>query len=302
MSIAGMPADIAQRIRERGPALDLELAQRLYLPLLARQERAGVATTRDVVYGPDERHRLDVYQPAIPTAPGHPVLVFFHGGGFVRGDKSHRDNIGYHFARHGCLVVIPNYRLAPAHRWPAGAEDVIRACQWARTHGAEYSGDPSLIFLAGESAGAAHVAAASLVRRFHPPEGLRAAGVLLISGVYNVQLERLARRQFGIATPDPRNEAYFGADPASYPGMSTLALIDAPPLPLWMSFAQLDLLQMQVQAGELFGRLVCDHGFSPDLRVIPSHNHLTQVHAVNTGDESLSGPMLEFMRAWSRRR
>ncbi|MBV8804713.1 MAG: hypothetical protein JO042_06690 [Sinobacteraceae bacterium] len=117
----------------------------------------------------------------------------------------------------------------------------------------------------------------------------------MISGVYNVHLEKLARRQFGIPTPDPRNEAYFGPDAALYSGMSTLELIDAPPLPLWISYAELDLLQMQVQAGELFGRLVCRHGFSPEIRVVPTHNHLTQVYAVNTGDESLSAPVLEFM-------
>jgi hypothetical protein len=49
-------------------------------------------------------------------------------------------------------------------------------------------------------------------------------------------------------------------------------------------------------AGELFARLVTDHGFRPHLRVIRGHNHLTQVYAVNTGDESLSGPVLEFLR------
>ena len=54
---------------------------------------------------------------------------------------------------------------------------------------------------------------------------------------------------------------------------------------------------MQVQAGELFARLVTDHGYSPQLRVIRGHNHLTQVYAVNTGDESLSAPLLEFLRA-----
>jgi triacylglycerol lipase len=53
---------------------------------------------------------------------------------------------------------------------------------------------------------------------------------------------------------------------------------------------------MQVQAGELFARLVTRHGYRPQLRVIRGHNHLTQVYAVNTGDESLSAPLLEFLR------
>jgi acetyl esterase len=54
-------------------------------------------------------------------------------------------------------------------------------------------------------------------------------------------------------------------------------------------------LQMQIQAGELFARLVTNHGFTPQLGVVRGHNHLTQVYAVNTGDESLSAPMLKFL-------
>jgi acetyl esterase len=116
-------------------------------------------------------------------------------------------------------------------------------------------------------------------------------------------LEKLAREQFGVATPDPRNEAYFGSDFAHYRQMSTVALIDAPPTaPLLITFAELDLLQMQVQAAELFARLVTDHGAKPQLRVIRGHNHLTQVYAINTGDESLSAPMLEFLRECASRR
>jgi triacylglycerol lipase len=116
--------------------------------------------------------------------------------------------------------------------------------------------------------------------------------------VYNAYLESLARVQFGVTTPDPRNEAYFGSDLERYRQMSTVELIDAPPsAPLLITYAELDLLGMQVQAGELFARLVTQHGYSPQLRVIRGHNHLTQVYAVNTGDESLSAPLLEFVRA-----
>jgi triacylglycerol lipase len=78
--------------------------------------------------------------------------------------------------------------------------------------------------------------------------------------------------------------------------MSTVDQIDADPLPLLITFAELDLVQMQVQAGELFARLVTRHGFSPELHVIRGHNHLTQVFSLNTGDESLSAPVLNFIR------
>jgi acetyl esterase len=141
------------------------------------------------------------------------------------------------------------------------------------------------------------VATATLVRRFHPQEGLAIAGAILISGVYNVHLEKLARNQFGVLSPDPRNEPYYGSNFDDYKSMSTIDLIDAPATPLLITYAELDLLQMQVQAGELFARLVTQHGFEPQLKVIRGHNHLTQTYAVNTGDESLSAPLLNFLRA-----
>jgi acetyl esterase len=286
-----------KRIRAHGPVLDLHFAQSLYKSLLKSQRRDGVEVSCDIAYGNDPRHRLDIYMPGDGAATSHPVMIFIPGGGFIRGDKADRENVGQRFAREGIAVVVANYRLAPDHVWPAGAEDVMRVYQWVRDNAARLGFDPAKIFLAGESAGAAHIAAATLIRRFHPPQGLAVAGMILISGVYNPVLEKLAREQFGVATPDPRNEAYFGSDFARYRQMSTMALMDAPPTaPLLITFAELDLLQMQVQAAELFAKLVTEHNAKPQLRVIRGHNHLTQVYSVNTGDESLSAPMLEFLR------
>jgi acetyl esterase len=291
-------SSIESLIRAHGAVLDMPFTQSIYKPLLDRQPREGVKVRRDLRYGGDARQRLDVYEPEAQLSAPRSLLLLMPGGGFIRGDKAERDNFGHYFARNGIPTAVANYRLAPQHQWPAGAEDVIGAYLWVRQNAAQLGVDPNRIFLAGESAGAAHVAAATLVRRFHPKEGLVIAGTVLISGVYDVHLERLARVQFGVTTPDPRNEAYFGSDFERYRQMSTVALIDAPPTaPLLITYAELDLLGMQVQAGELFAKLVTEHGYSPQLRVIRGHNHLTQVYAVNTGDESLSAPLLEFLRA-----
>lgn len=295
---AGPPPTIEARLRALGAVLDMRTALELYSPLLALQPRAGVNITRDQVYGPDVRHRLDVYAPTSADTRAD-VLLIFHGGGFIRGDKSERENAGLYFAREGFVAIVPNYRLAPAAQWPSGAEDVVAAVGWAAAHARDFGGDPGRIWLVGESAGATHVATASLMRRFHPPGGLKVQGLVLISGVYNVHLERLARAQFGVPTPDPRNEPYFGPDCERYPSMSIVDLVDAPALPLLITYAEMDLLQMQVQAGELFARLVTRHGFAPQLAVIRAHNHLSQVIAINTGDESLTAPILSFLRRGS---
>lgn len=295
MTLTDKHAEILRAVRAAGPVIDPPAAKALYAPLLADMPR-GREPLRDIAYGADERHRLDVYPPV--DAEGRaPVVVFLHGGGFIRGDKSDREAVGHYFSRHGVLAVLPNYRLGPRHRWPAGAQDVASVLAWARANVAAHGGDPDHIVLAGESAGAAHVAAATLIKRFHPAEGLKIAGAFLASGVYNAELELLARAQLGIATPDPRNEAYFGTDFERYRTMSTVALIDAAPFPLALTYAELDPVQMQAQAGELFARLVTRHGFAPRIGVIANHNHLSQVYAINSGDDALAGPLLAFVRA-----
>lgn len=289
-------SSIAQKIRDQGVVLDVAAAMSLYAPLLREQPRDGVTVIRDQAYGDDARHRLDVYKPDSLAAPA-PVLVFMHGGAFKFGDKSMRDNVGYHFARAGLITVIPNYRLAPAHQWPSGAQDVVAVHQWLQQHAATHGGAVDKIFLMGESAGAAHVALATLVRALQPSQGLSIAGAILVSGVYNVQLETLAHQQFDLDLPDARNAAYFGDEVARYPQRSTVELIDVAPFPLLITFAELDLLQFQVQAGELFARLVTQHGFKPQIKMIRGHNHISQVQAINTGDEALSGAVLEFVRS-----
>lgn len=291
-----MDRAIAERLRELGSGFNLPQVRELYAPLLAAQPRDGVQLQADLAYGGDARQRLDAYVPQHGRAGLCPVLVCVHGGGFVRGDKAERANAGWHFARQGLLTLVPNYRLAPGHRWPSGPEDVAAVVAWARQQARALGGDAQRIVLMGESAGAAHVAAAVLLRRFGLDAAAGVRGAVLVSGPYNARLERLARSAFGVATPDPRNDAYFGSDDAqALADCSIVERIDAAPLPLLISSAQRDLLQMQVQAGELFARLVSQHGFAPELLWLAEHNHFSQTQAIGSGDSSLSGPVLDFV-------
>ena len=67
------------------------------------------------------------------------------------------------------ITVLPNYRLAPGSPWPSGPEDVAAVWRWLQDELPALGGDPSRIVLLGESAGAAHVAAACLMQRWQPP-------------------------------------------------------------------------------------------------------------------------------------
>lgn len=284
---------LAQRLREVGN--DLPAVAALYAPLLALQDRSAVQLHANLRYGEHERHVLDVYAPQATSAKARSVVIFFHGGGFIRGNKEHRENLGWWCAQQGHIAVLPNYRLAPESRWPCGPQDVIAVWRWVQHEIARFGGNAGQTVLMGESAGAAHVAAATLRREFQPGDWRIAAAVLL-SGPYNARLEGLARRQFGVATPDPRNEPYFGSDRAAWDQATTVDHITAAPFPLLISITEQDLLQMQVQAGELFARLVSRHGFDPELRLIPHHNHFSQGYTFGTDDTSLSAPVGDFLR------
>ena len=72
--------------------------------------------------------------------------------------------------------------------------------------------------------------------------------------------------------------------------------VDAAPLPLLIAAAERDLLQMQVQAGELFARLVTQHGFSPELHWWRGHDHFTPGASLGGDDTTVSAPLAAFVR------
>jgi acetyl esterase len=290
-------------LRGKGPIIDPPGMKALYAPLLAdaleqgkeaaEKLKFGVQCERDLAYGSHARHRLDIYRPVHSSEPpdeaNKPVAVFIHGGGFMRGDKSERAHVGPALARQGWLTVVPNYRLAPECTWPAGAQDVASVCQWLRQQWPKLTQRPLLLI--GESAGAAHVATATLCKRFCATQGWARFGAVLISGTYNPTLENQAARQLGVMLPDVRNQAYFGADPTTWAAQSLVDQIDAAPFPLLISYAELDPLQFQVGAGELFAKLVRQHRFAPELQLVRGHNHLSQIYALGTADDALLEPL-----------
>lgn len=102
-----------------------------------------------------------------PGAPGPlPVLVFFHGGGFVLGALEEFDPFCTFLAKGAsCLVVSVGYRLAPEAKHPAAVEDAWEALRWIAMHAAELGGDPGRIAVIGDSAGGNLAAVVSLLAR-----------------------------------------------------------------------------------------------------------------------------------------
>lgn len=293
---SGVPPEIAQQLRTIGPVVNPPAVFKLYAPLLAKQPTDGVTRTNDIAYGPDERNKLDLYEPVQHGDKPAPLAIFIHGGGYIAGGKADRSNMGYFFARNGVVAVLATYRLAPKNPWPAGPGDVVAVVKWAKANAAAHGADPARIFVLGESAGGAHVAAAAFMKALQPPDGLGAAGIVLISGVYDVDLDSRARAQFDIPTPSRGMDTYFGTDKARFPDMSTVLHVDAPKLPVLLTYAALDPPRMQMEAGELFAVLCRTYGACPKLRVFADHDHISTDSSFNTSDTSVSGPILEFIR------
>ncbi len=205
---------------------------------------------RGLAYGNDERQCLDVYAPGRDGR--RPVVLFVHGGAFVDG---HRDrspeiyaNVLYYFARQRCVGVNMEYRLAPAHTYPSGTQDVAGAVAWVRQHIAQYGGDPEQIYLMGHSAGAAHAASYAHDRRHQPARGHGLAGLIVVSG--RVRAENIAEN------PNARKvEAYYGNDAQRYGDVSPVMHAGAQSLPTMVAFAEYENPLIDLYCLELADRL-----------------------------------------------
>ena len=123
-----------------------DLPRRPLHPELRVEDRA--------IQGPAGPVGIRIYWP--PTDPGvsAPVVVYFHGGGFVMGDlDTHDGSSRQHAVGADAIVVSVDYRLAPEHPYPAAVEDAWAATLWVADHGAEIGADAKRMAIAGDSAG-----------------------------------------------------------------------------------------------------------------------------------------------------
>jgi len=114
--------------------------------------------------GPGPDIPVRIYTPA-GTGP-FPILLWFHGGGWVVGDLDSADPTARHLAvGAGCVVVSVDYRLAPETKFPGPADDCYTATQWAVQQATALNGDPERIAVGGDSAGGNLAAAVALMAR-----------------------------------------------------------------------------------------------------------------------------------------
>jgi len=158
-------AATALRLRRRPP-----WGRILFAPYL--MHRGDVERVANISYGDAGKlNQLDVYRPRAHPS-GCPTLVYLHGGAFRSGRKSREARaLLYRLASQGWVCASANYRLSPAAQFPDHLIDVKKVIAWVREHGHEFGADPSVLFVAGSSAGGNLAAMAALTAgdaRFQP--------------------------------------------------------------------------------------------------------------------------------------
>lgn len=171
---------------------------------LTPADPGGRLAASGLAYGPDARHRLDIYVPDAGAVRA-PVMVFFYGGGWSSGERADYAFVGRAFAAQGFVTVIPDCRLVPQVRFPAFVEDGALALRWVRDNVAGHGGDPFGVALAGHSAGAYNAMMLALDRRFLAAAGVRPSFVRSVAG--------LAGPYDFLPLDDPRSIAAFGEFP-----------------------------------------------------------------------------------------
>jgi Esterase/lipase len=261
------------RIVALGASLDKEVIEasfRLIEPL--HPPRSYDIIEEEHAYGPHARHRIDIFREREPGGTSKPILLFVHGGGYASGDKRMGPffaNLGRWAASAGLIGATMNYRLAPDHMWPCVQEDIRDAISWLRGHAAEIGADPERLILMGHSAGAGHCANYAVNPQFHAELGSGTAGMVLISGVYDLTLAGA----FGRSS----RSLYYGVGDATEAERSCLKGLAnfAPPIAIFV--AELDPPELHVQALAVLETQCSALGKLPSFTRLCGHNHYTEI-------------------------
>jgi acetyl esterase/lipase len=252
-------------------------------------ENAASLNSFDVTYqvslGEDAtRALLDVY-PARDKLDA-PVVIFWHGGALMQGDKQVVANLAQTLADLGVTVVAANYRLSPDVQHPAHLQDAAAAVTWVKSHIKEYDGDPAQIFLSGHSAGAYLAVQLALDPRYLAEHGLTLndlAGVFAISPFLYV--EEVAPQ---------RPKVVWGKDPAGWLAPSVSSYVGADKPPMRLVYAEGDELWRRRQNERLAADLA---GFEVDAKalMVPNRNHTSIMTKADHAEDLVVVAIYQFI-------
>lgn len=222
----------------------------------------GVATKDFLIPGPAGEIQARLYGKQ-GDDDAKPVVVYWHGGGWVIADLDSYDSTPRAIARAAdCIVVSCHYRQAPEHKFPAAHEDAWAAYRWVVANAATLGGDPARVAVMGESAGGNLAANVSILAR---DEGEQAPlAQILVYPVAGNDMETLSYRENAAAKPLSKpmmkwfvDHVFEDAAQAADPRINLVAanLADLPPTTIIA--AQIDPLRTE---GQLLARRLEEAG------------------------------------------
>lgn len=266
----------------------------VYTPVLAKRSLGGIGLKKNISYGPHSRQVLDIYHPKENQGKPSAVILFVHGGAFVRGDKDANEHIYAnfltYFVRKGFVGINLEYRQAPEAPFPQGSKDIDLSVKWLIEHAKELHIDPEKIFLVGHSAGGSHAASYVLDPHVRPQTGHQIKGLILISARLKADVRADNPNAHGV-------KAYYGDDLSLYESKSPLTYCDHLDIPLLIAVSEFENPGLDVYASELFYKVSQKKWQSPAFIQVPKHNHTSIVAHLDTEEESFGLFIETFIRA-----
>jgi hypothetical protein len=315
---AAVPPDVASKLREIGRGVCVPETAKLYRPLQGNPPYPGVSIARDISFGSDPKNVLDVFS-AEKGGGSKTVLIYVSGGagnklqGGENGDVFY-DNIMLWAVKNGMTGV--NMQRRPGTAWDDPAKDVALVVQWVHNNISRYKGNPKRVFIWSQSAGNIPVSTYIGHPEYYGPNGVGLKGAVLMSppnfDILPVTPPPPAGGRGGVApcggaapaAPAARGGAKGGGggggrgavDPETQLARSNLPGILKVNIPFFLASAELDPPGM-TEFNEVLKEQLCKAGRCPTVMVSKDQSHISEVMSVNTSDDSVSGPILKWIKS-----
>ncbi|MCZ6711251.1 MAG: alpha/beta hydrolase [Gammaproteobacteria bacterium] len=245
---------------------------------------ADVDYLPNVVYA-NGKDLLDIYLPEGVERP--PVVVFFHGGGLLGGDKSHARNLAARLLPLGVGVVSANYRLSPEATHPDHVEDAAASTAWVLSNIERFGADPQNVYVTGHSAGAYLAALLVLDPRYlaaHSVTRSALRGSILISPFLYVE-----------ETAPVRPKTVWGDDPQNWQQASVTPYVNASAPPMLLIYADGDDAWRREQIERFAAEMQAAGHRSVAAVEVPNRDHIRLMTELNDDDDEIGALVAQFM-------
>ena len=219
----------------------------------------GITCIKDIAYGEADLQKGDLYFKNDVNKSGDkkPIVLYIHGGGFIKGDKKHRVTVSEYYANEDCFVFSINYRLPPEVDIFGQISDCVSALNYLETLAESYNIDLDNIFITGDSSGSCQTTFLAAIKyddelriKLNCPEvKVNIKGLILMSGIYDVEALVKQIKLFGVIPQTAgmilnfklKNDLSNLKDYEYYEYMSPSRFVNDKWCPVFISWAEDDL-------------------------------------------------------------